>query len=238
MSQELAASVRMSVEQTVARPWYGYALWVLAAAGLGFLVAAVFAGQLHLPRPWLLVPYLILAGGFIYGYFRWSGTDVAALVRHNWLWGVIGTLVVGAFVVKNVLSQPASPHASGLSLGFDLLWLGVVYGALDALLLSVVPILATWGACSALGWTVSWPGKIAAGLLAIAASLLVAAAYHLGYPEYRGQALSAPVVGNGIMSIGYVLTANPVTAVASHIAMHVAAVLHGPATTMQLPPHY
>jgi hypothetical protein len=238
MSHELAAGVSISMEQTAVRPWYMYMLWVLAAGVLGFLIATVFAGHLRLPRAWVVLPYLILAGGFIYAYLRWSGTDVAALVRHNWVWGLLGALIVGAFVVKNVLSQPASPSSSGLALGFDLLWLGVVYGALDALLLSVVPILAAWGACSSLGWTVTWPGKIAAGLLAIVASLLVTALYHLGYPEYRGQALGAPVIGNGIMSLGYLLTANPLTAVFSHIAMHIAAVLHGPATSVQLPPHY
>jgi hypothetical protein len=40
------------------------------------------------------------------------------------------------------------------------------------------------------------------------------------------------------MSLGYLLTNNPITAVFSHIAMHVAGVLHGPATVAQLPPHY
>ena len=31
---------------------------------------------------------------------------------------------------------------------------------------------------------------------------------------------------------------NPLTAILSHIAMHVAGVLHGPASVIQLPPHY
>jgi hypothetical protein len=40
------------------------------------------------------------------------------------------------------------------------------------------------------------------------------------------------------MSLGYLITANPIAAIASHIAMHVAGILHGPETTAQLPPHY
>ena len=40
------------------------------------------------------------------------------------------------------------------------------------------------------------------------------------------------------MSLGYILTNNPIAAVFSHIAMHIAGVLQGPATVMQLPPHY
>ncbi len=40
------------------------------------------------------------------------------------------------------------------------------------------------------------------------------------------------------MSLGYLLTMNPISAILSHIAMHVASVLHGLETMAQLPPHY
>jgi hypothetical protein len=40
------------------------------------------------------------------------------------------------------------------------------------------------------------------------------------------------------MSLSMLVTGNPIAAVGSHVAMHTAAVLHGPATTIQLPPHY
>jgi hypothetical protein len=77
------------------------------------------------------------------------------------------------------------------------------------------------------------------GAIALVASLLVTAAYHLGYPEYRAQgAVMGPSIGNGVMSIGYILTNNPIAAVFSHIAMHIAGVLQGPASVIQLPPHY
>jgi hypothetical protein len=109
----------------------------------------------------------------------------------------------------------------------------------DALLLSVLPVLATWQAFSVLGWTNHWPGKIAVGALAFVASLLVTICYHLGYPEYRVPGgVVGPTIGNGVMTLGYLLTTNPITAIFSHIAMHIAGVLHGPASVMQLPPHY
>jgi hypothetical protein len=64
-------------------------------------------------------------------------------------------------------------------------------------------------------------------------------AYHFGYPEYRVQGgVVGPSIGNGVMTFGYILTNNPIAAVFSHIAMHIAGVLQGPATVMQLPPHY
>jgi len=107
------------------------------------------------------------------------------------------------------------------------------------LLLSVLPVLATWGAFSALGWTVHWPGKILVGFIALLASLFVTVSYHLGYPECRvAGGLFGPTLGNGAMSLGYVLTNNPISAIFSHMAMHIAGVLQGPASVMQLPPHY
>lgn len=218
--------------------WWSYSLWVLAAGGLGFILAAVFAGWLRLPRAWFLAPCAILAGVFLYAYLRWSNVDLMFHFRQHWLWGVVGALLAGAFVVKNVLSQPPYPRPAGAELLFDLVWLGAVYGTVDALLLSVMPILATWQAFSGLGWTGSWPGKLAAGGLALAASLLVTVFYHLGYPEFRGSEVVAPVIGNGSLSLAYLLTTNPISAVAGHIAMHSAAVLHGLETTVQLPPHY
>ena len=191
------------------------------------------------PRGLFLVVYLLLAAPFLYGFARWSQLDFGAFIRHNWTWGLLAAVLVGAFMVRNILSQPAWRPSQGAALAFDIAWLGVVYGALDALFLSVLPVLAAWQVFDALGWTQTWPGKIAVGALALVTSLLVTAAYHLGFPEYRAAGgLMGPTIGNGVMSLGYLLTGNPIAAVFSHIAMHIAGVLHGPATVMQLPPHY
>jgi hypothetical protein len=107
------------------------------------------------------------------------------------------------------------------------LWLGVAYGVLDALMLSVVPVLATWRAFRDRGWTKTWAGKAGVLALALAVSLVVTLLYHVGFSEYWGSGIKDPLVGNGIMSVGYIATANPLTAILSHVAMHVSAVLHG-----------
>jgi hypothetical protein len=235
----LASPAMGSVSQSVPHAWWSYLLWVGAAAALGFALSGLFSGWLSLPRRLFLIPYVSVVGLFVYAYWRWSGVSIIELLRHNWLWGVIGAVLVGGFVIRNILSQPVSPHTTGPSLVFDLLWSGIIYGAVDALLLSVLPVLATWQAFATLGWTGGWPGRIVAGGSAILFSLLVTVSYHLGFAEYRRPSgLLGPTIGNGVMSVGYLLTTNPLTAVVSHIAMHVAAVLHGPAFVMQLPPHY
>lgn len=238
-TKQFEASVIGVTRPRTERAWGSYLLWVPAAALLGFTIAEIFAGLLHLPRSIYLMWYVLFVSLFFYAFLRWSGLSIIQLLYHHWVWGIIGAILLGAFTVNNILSQPASPRSEGLSLAFDLLWVGVIYGLMDALLLSVLPVLATWGAFSALGWTAHWWGKIIVGLIAILLSLFVTVAYHLGYPECRVPGgLFGPTLGNGAMTIGYVLTNNPISAMVSHIAMHIAGVVHGPASVLQLPPHY
>ena len=223
---------------TASPAWWQELAWVGAAAVVTFGVTAIFSGALELTRGWFVLVYAVVVVPFLVGYVLWSGVDVPDLFLHRWRWGLGGAVVISAFLVMSVLRQDSSARPDGALLIWDLAWLGVVYGLIDALILSVLPVLATWRALSARGWTGTLTGKVGVGALAIAASLIVTTVYHLGYAEYRGSDIANPLIGNGVMSIGYVLTSNPITAIASHIVMHVAAVLHGAGTTVQLPPHY
>jgi len=96
----------------------------------------------------------------------------------------------------------------------------------------------TWKAFSALGWTNRWTGRFATGALALAASLVMIAVYHLGYPEFRGPQVLLVVAGVGIQSLITLLTGSPIPVVLGHTAMHVTAVLYGLDSVIQLPPHY
>jgi hypothetical protein len=219
------------------RMWWGYLFWVLAGAALGFTIAAIFAGIFHMPRNSYLIPYVVMVSVFLYAYVHWSKLSLGQCFHHRWDWGLVGAVIVGVFVVQSVLGQPSSPTPSGVELAVDLFWLGVVYGALDGLLLSVLPVLAVREALTKLGWTQNLSGRVGTGLLAVV-SMAVIAVYHLGYPEFRSLQLVYPVVGVSVMSLAYIVTGNPMAAVISHVAMHIAAVLHGVETVMQLPPHY
>ena len=217
-------------------PWLLMA-WIIAASVLGFSISAVFSGWLKLSRRLFLVPYVALTGAFLYTFVLWNEIDLVALFARNWIWGVIAGLILGAFLVNNVRSQPASPRSTGGGLVLDLAWLGLVYGVIDALFLNVMPVAAVWNGFLQAGWTDSWLGMIAAGVLVLGASLLVTAAYHVGYPEFRNKRVGLVLVGNALITLAYLLSTNPLGAVISHTAMHLAAVLRGPETTIQLPPH-
>lgn len=215
---------------------YAHLVWILAGWAIGFAVSAVSSSILELSRPWFVLVYLVIAGPFLAAYVRWSGLDIGALVRHPWQWGIAAAVVVGAFMLWAVQGMDASPRPDGMRLVFDLVWLGLVYGTLDGLFLSVLPIVAVWNAFPERATTVR--GKFALGVIALAASLIVTTTYHLGFLEFRNADIRSPLIANGLFTLGSLLAMNPLTAVVGHIVLHVASVLHGADTTVSLPPHY
>jgi len=205
--------------------------WLLGAGVFGFVLAAYFGDRLHLSRRWFLVPYNLGIIAFLTAYTLLTGLDINTLIQRNLVWGLIAGVMVGAILVANVLSQP--PSESGT--GFDLLWAGIVYGTLDALLLSVMPVVAIW---ETFGFGQNIVAQVGIATLALLGSVYVTAVYHLGYPEFRGPQVGMAVFGNVVITLAVLLTGNPLAAVISHAIMHMAAVLHGPETTIQLPPHH
>lgn len=211
--------------------------WVIAASLLGFAISALFSGCLKLSRRAFLIPYVILTSLFLYSFVTWSEADLGALIAEYWLAGVIAGLLVGIILARNVRSQPASRRSNGGELVLDLAWLGLVYGVIDALFLNVLPVLAVWHGFAAFEWASSSAGILAVAGLALGASLMVTLTYHLGYPEFRNRKVGLVLIGNALITLAFLLSSNTLGALISHTAMHLAAVMHGPETTLQLPPH-
>ena len=213
-------------------------LWILAAAILGFGVAAIFAGLFRLKRDVYLLIYIPLTSGLIVWFITDNAIDIRNVLIRNWYWGLTGAVIAGVFVIRNVFSQPSSARSRGAALVADIFWPGLIYGFADAMILSVLPVLSVRLAFSGFFHDEFWYEKIAIGILALVASSLVTTAYHLGYPEFRGKQVIWPNVGNGVLTIAYILTLNTLAAILPHMAMHVAAMIHGKDTTGQVPPHY
>ena len=211
-------------------------LWVAAAGGAGLVSSGLFAGVLGLGRRAFVAAFAALALPLIVEHGRREGVRPLPHLARRWRAGLIGGLVLGAILVGNVISQPSSPAPAGTALAADLLWLGVAYGIVDALLLSVLPVLAVYGSQPA-HHLAGATGRLRWGAAALLASLTVTALYHVGFPEFRGLALVRPLIGNGLITLGYLVTGNPLTPLVAHVLMHGAAVLHGAETTVQLPPH-
>lgn len=214
----------------------GYLAWTVAASLLGLSITTICVSVLHLRRSVFLIPYVFLVGLFLYAYGVWAHVDFTALVANNLTMGIVAAVVVAFILVRNVLSQPASPRTQGPRLMFELMWFGLIYGAIDGLYLSVFPVLLAWQSFPGLRTTPL--GTVGVGALALVSSAAVTVGYHAGYPEFRSSKMRMAVFGNSIISLGYLVSINPISAFASHAAMHTVAVWHGSEGTIQLPPHY
>jgi hypothetical protein len=198
-------------------------------------MSALGAGVARWDRAALVLIYAIVAGVLVFSYFRSTGLEFRKSLLRRWRSGVVAGLAIGALLVRNVMAQPTSPEPHGGQLAWAILWLGVIYGVVDALLLNVMPVWIVYAGWNA-GGTIRLVLSRAAS--ALAASLLVTASYHLGYEEFRGATLLQPLIGNGLITLAFLLTGSPAAAIIGHVIMHTAAVLHGITTTVQLPPHY
>jgi hypothetical protein len=163
---------------------------------------------------------------------------VAAGRARHWLLAVLLGLVLGGVLAFVVLRQDPTGRPAGAALVGAVLWRGIFYGAIDGLLLSSFPILATFAAfedsrLAARGRS----GTVAIGAVALVASLLMAAVYHVGYSDFRSSKLRSPVAGDVLWSMPTLLTLNPIGAPIAHAAMHTTAVLHSYHTDLFLPPH-
>jgi hypothetical protein len=213
-------------------------VWLVAAAGVGYTISALFSDVLQLPRPWFIAAHALVTSVFLVGYLRSNRIGVHQLLRRHTRRGLVGAVILGAFMVWSMQRQPASAAPQGIGLVLALAWFGLVYGTVDALLLNVMPVVATRHAFEARGWTGSIRGRVATATAGVLNSLAITAAYHFGFAEFQGPELAAPLFGNGLITVGYLLAGNPITAIVAHIVLHVASVLHGIDTTVTLPPHY
>jgi len=150
-------------------------------------------------------------------------------------WGNVLGLVVGAVMVMNVVSRPETEQLTGVMLAWAVLWRGVVYGAVDGLLLFAFPWIVTWRAFGA--ESAPLRRKLAATIAAWISTFFVTTVYHLGYSDFRSRKIVQPNIGSAIMAVPTLVAANPVASPIAHVVMHVAAVLHSPSTELFLPPH-
>ena len=211
------------------------AAWIAAAGLLGFTMSFVFADALAMPVDAYYLVYSAGVFAFLALYVRRTRLPVRRWLTRRSGWALAAGVAVGLVMVQAVLARPATVRFAGPMLAWVLLWRGLVYGAVDGLLLSAFP------------WTVVWrglgaeekrlPARLGIAGVAWAAIVFVTTAYHLGYRDFRSGKILQANLGNAIMSVPTLLTANPAASVVSHAFLHVAAVVHSPQTDLFLPPH-
>jgi len=214
--------------------WATQLRWYALAAAIGFVVPLGGSSILGLQHDLYLGIYFVAVGALLWAYASATRLDVRAALVRNWKLGVALGVVVGVLLVRNVFSDNATPHPSGAYYWFELIWRGGVYGAVDALLLTVLPCLVVYRSLG--GRLSSWRLRLEYLGAALALIATLTAIYHLGYTQYRQDGVRAPETGNLIISLPMLLSVNPIGSVADHMAMHISAVQHEYNTEVRLPP--
>src|SRR5512142_344127 len=145
-------------------------IWLLAIA-----LTWVFTDLFLLSQTAFIGVLAVVTGVLLTGYLSWSHTDWVTFLSNQWLWGLVGAIIVGLLLIvmltRGSRSQAqmfaSAPRPKGLRLVGALLWEGLVYGMAGGLLLSVLPGLITWQAWSSLHWSQSWYGIILSGIIAL-----------------------------------------------------------------------
>lgn len=214
-----------------------HVIWLAGAYVLSFAVPFVLADQLELQRDVYYGIYAALVAALCAAWIRDTGQSLAEMVRRRWRLAVALGGVAAIVSVAIVLgTEDPTPRPGGVELAGALLWRGLVYGAADGVLLTAFPIMVVLAAAASTPRE-RRPGRVAVGAVALAASLLMTATYHLGYRDFRSDKVRRPVAGDLVWSAPVLATLNPVGAPIAHVGLHVAAVAHSYDTDLFLPPH-
>lgn len=211
--------------------------WLGGGLLLAFVVPFLFADTLELPRDLYYGVYAVAVVTFFLLWARRTGQALGPMLRHRWAASLLLGLLAAGVLVLVVWGKDETTRPGGLEFAAALLWRGVVYGAVDGLLLSAFPILAVFAAFAGTRARQRVAGTIAVGVAALAASLAMTAVYHLGYDDFRSEKVRQPVAGDVVWSAPTLLTLNPIGATVAHAGLHVSAVVHSYETDLFLPPH-
>ena len=217
-----------------AESWSVQLGWFATACAVGFAVPWLGSSVLGLQHDVYLGIYFAAVLGLFWAYATETGLDVRAALARHWKLGLVLGVVLGFALVRNVLSAHATPHPHGAYFAFELIWRGGIYGAVDALLLTVLPCLIVLRALG--GRLATWRRRGAYFAASLALVLTITAVYHLGYTQYRQDGIGSPETGNTLISMPMLLSTNPIGSIADHAAMHISAVAHTYETNVRLPP--
>jgi hypothetical protein len=206
--------------------------WYVAGALIAFVVPLIAASLLGLHHDLYLLVYFTVVGTFLASFVAHTHPDWRGWLRTR-LWWSLGVGAVVAFaMVRNVMNEASMAHPSGSFFWFELLWRGLLYGTVDALMLFVFPAMVAY----LLLRNPDRRRRLRFAGLTLLLSMGITATYHLGYPQFRGSDLVQPEIGAVIATIPTALTGNPVGAVVVHDVFHLAANVHTYRSATFLPP--
>jgi hypothetical protein len=213
-------------------------VWLGCGLAISFVVPFVLADTLTVQRDLYYGIHGAIVLALFAGWMRDTGQSLGELCARRWRRALaLGALGAAASVAIVLGTEDPGPHPGGIEFIGALVWRGLLYGAVDGLLLSAFPILVVFAALTRSRLRRARGGLVAVGAIAMAASVLMTATYHLGYSDFRSAKLRKPVTGDLVWSLPTLATLNPIGAPIAHAGLHVAAVSHSYDTDLFLPPH-
>jgi len=213
--------------------WSAGLLWLAGITGAAFLVSWLLSDLRPTRRVFYIPALSVVTGALTAGYLAWGGGGVS-FWTNRWGYGLVGAVVAGIFLTAVLRRGRVRSSEPGSITAGTLGWDGLVYGAAEGLLLSVLPVLVVYQMLFSNGWDGGW-SLFGAATLALVASIVVIVAHHLGYPDFRSSRvkMGQAILGCGVLSLAYLLTASVIAPILAHAALHVAVTRFG----MELPPH-
>ena len=212
--------------------WWGSLLWLLALAALSFGVAWLSGTRAHL-RKGPYVPLLLgVTAALAVGYVAWLDVGAVDVLTARWGWGLVGGVVIALALMAPARRQPVDRPVHGGRRVSALAWEGVVYGAVEGVLLSALPPYMAWQAVEAAGWD-GTAGAVARWTLPVLAGAAVIVIHHLGYWSCRNRILVPITLALSVLSVGFLLTGSWLTPAIAHIGLHGVLIVHG----SEMPPH-
>jgi hypothetical protein len=209
--------------------------WFAGVSILAFLMPFLLTSVWRLQHDLYYLIYFAAAITALVFYVRRTGFDLPARLRSRWIASLVLGAAATAFVVWSVLARvDATPHPTGSYFVFEIVWRGLIYGVVDALLLSAFPALVAWGLMR--GRIEGAARRLGYGALSLVLVTTITVIYHIGYEDFRNREVVGPVVGNAVISVPVIATANPLGSIVAHAAMHIAAVTHAYESRDRLPP--
>ena len=161
--------------------WSTQLRWFAAATFVGFSVPYVGSSLLGLQHDIYLGIYYAAVLGLFAAYAAATQLDLRATFTRHWKLAVTLGVVFGLALVRNVLSEDATPRPHGAYYVFELIWRGGIYGAIDGLLLTVIPCLIVYRGLGE--HLATWRRRRAYFAASLALVVTITAIYHLGYAQ-------------------------------------------------------
>ena len=190
--------------------------WYLAGALIAFAVPLIGASLLGLHHDLYLLVYFTVIGTFLASFVAHTDLDWRGWLRTRMWWSLAVGAAVAVAMVRNVMNQASMAHPSGIFYWFEILWRGLLYGTVDALVLFV----SRRRSPTFLLRDADRRRRLRFAGLTLLLSMGITATYHLGYPQFRGTDLAQPMIGAAIATMPTALTGNPLGAIVVHDAFH------------------